>query len=151
ARLKDAEGRVTSTLHFPDSSANAWVRHHQSLVARSLGGDIAVPTPGGESVPAPHQQVRTITIWDSGERGELVLRNVAEHLVPRDRPVFRPSPWSLVLARSYSRHLANLHGAASVEIVRRSRDVIPPSVMGTNDPSPDLFETMVANFGEFKP
>jgi hypothetical protein len=81
----------------------------------------------------------------------LSVRTVPEHLLPRDRQVFRPSEWSLLLAQSYGRHLCRAHGAASVEIIRRTREAIPPAVLNLPEPPAELFETLSANFGEFKP
>ena len=40
-----------------------------------------------------------------------------------------PSPWSLLLARSYARHLCRLHGAHSAELTRHSRQPVSPEMM----------------------
>ena len=84
------------------------------------------------------------------QRG-LVIRQVPEHLVPRDRPVFRPGDWSLLLARSYARHLCRAHGAASCEIVRHSQEPIPPMVLFVGDNiQAGAFDELISNFGEMK-
>ncbi len=148
-RLKDSGGQVVQTLEFPDARANCWVRHRQAQLAQDLADDVPVPPRQGETIPAPGQQVPNVTYWDSAEDCALRLKTVPEHLVPRDRPVFRPSEWSMVLARSYVRHLCREYGAASGELVRRTREPVAPDLMFTDEPPAAAFDTLVANFGEF--
>jgi hypothetical protein len=147
-RLRDAEGKPLETLPFPDPAANFWVRHRQGLLAQQLTDDLPVEPRGGETIPAPGRPVATVAVWDPAEGGGLRLRSVPEHLVPRDRPVFRPSPWSLLLARSYARHLCRLHGAASAEVIRTTREPVLPTVLFADEVPAD-FEALVSNFGEF--
>jgi len=150
ARLKDDKGNVT-TLQFPDPTGNPWVRHRQSLLAGGLGDDIPVQAPRGEVIPAPGQQMQTYTIWEP-VKGEdtLKLREVPEHLVPKDRPVFRPSPWTLLLAHSYARYLCREHGAVSCELIRHSKDQVLPAVMFLPEPPPGTFDELVCSFGEYR-
>lgn len=149
-RLKDEAGQVTETLRFPDPKANAWVRHRQGILAAHLADDVPVQPSGGEAIPAPNQAARTVTIWDISPDGSLVLRSVPEHLVPRDRNVYRPSEWSMILARSYGRHLCRAHGAASAELIRHTREPIMPAVLYVSEPPADLFQELVTHFGEIK-
>jgi hypothetical protein len=150
ARLKDDKGTVT-TLKFPDETSNAWMRHRQTLLALGLGDDMPVQPPRGEVIPAPNQKMRTYTIWEPVKGADaLKLREVPEHLVPKDRPVFRPSEWSLLLAHSYARYLCREHGAASVELIRHSRDPVIPAVMFLPEPPPDTFNELVCSFGEYR-
>src|SRR5262249_3155198 len=109
--LKDESGAVMKTLRYPEKDANPWVRHRQELLARHLLEDRPVPPPAGETVAAPGRQVEMVPIWEMGPGRTLTVRRVAEHLVPRDRPVSRPSDLSLALARSYARYLCRAHGA----------------------------------------
>jgi hypothetical protein len=148
-RLKDEQGNVLETLTFPDPHANCWIRHRQALLAQDLADDAPIPPRQGETIPAPGQQVANVTYWDTAEDGGLRLKTAPEHLVPRDRPVFRPSEWSMVLARSYVRHLCREYGAASGELIRRTREPITPDLMFTDEPPAAAFDTLVANFGEF--
>jgi hypothetical protein len=153
ARLRDEAGNEIRTVRFPDPDANPWVRHRQSLLARGLADDLPVQTQQGESIAAPNQKVQTVGIWDmpEGQQRGLVIRQVPEHLVPRDRPVFRPGDWSLLLARSYARHLCRAHGAASCEIVRHSQEPIPPMVLFVGDNiQAGAFDELISNFGEMK-
>jgi hypothetical protein len=146
--LRDTAGNLLKTLRFPDDQANFWVRHRQRLLAQALTDDLPVEARGGEVIAAPQQQVRTVPIWDTdGEHG-LRLRSVPEHLVPRDRPVFRPSGWSLLLARSYVRYLCRAHGAATGELVRHTREPILPAVLLMDEPPPGTFDELVSSFGE---
>lgn len=148
-RLKDAKGQPLQTLTFPDEHANCWLRHRQALLAAQLADDVPIPPRQGEVIPPPGAHVPNVRYWDAAEDGGLRLKEVPEHLVPRDRPVFRPSEWSLVLARSYVRHLCREHGAASAELVRRTREPIAPDLLFADEPPPAAFDTLVANFGEF--
>jgi hypothetical protein len=145
-KLKDAKGETQGTLCFPDPESNAWVRYLEGLFAQGLVPDQPIAPPQGEEIPAPHQQVRTTTIWD-GEQ-PLRLHRVPEHLIPRNRPVFGPTEWSQVLVDSYVRYLRRKHGAASVEVVRHSRDVIPPTVLLEDSPPPMAFKDLLANYGD---
>jgi hypothetical protein len=148
-KLKDDKGNELATLKFPEDGVNSAVRQRQVLLARALAVDIPVPPPQGESVAAPSQKVRTVTIWDSPDNRGLILRTVPEHLVPRDRPVFRPSDWSVLLAHSYVRHLCREHGAASAELIRYTKEAVTPDVLFMpGQPPAGAFDVLMANFGE---
>jgi hypothetical protein len=164
AHLKDADGKPLETLSFPDANANPWLRHRQGLLASALAPDLPVETPGGEVIAAPGQKVPTFSIWTlpgdvPGEPAEpagdrkltLRLRTVPQHLVPRNRPVMRPSDWGILLARSYARFLCRTRGAASAEIVRVTRDSVSPDLMFPNAPPGASIEDLDATFGEIKP
>jgi len=148
ARLRDEHGNVLNTLTIPDPNANHWVKHRQAILARSLGDDQPVQPQMGESVAAPNQQVKKVKIWEpvEGKQRELQLKEVPEHLVPRDRPVMKTSDWTNLLVRSYARHLGRVHNADSVEIIRRSQEPIPPAVL-VGDPPPGAFDELISNFG----
>jgi hypothetical protein len=150
ARLKDAAGNVT-TLKFPDPDANPWVRHRETLLALGLGDDMPVQTARSEVIPAPGQKMRTRTIWEPVKGSEaLVLRELPEHLIPKDRPVFSPSDWTLLLARGYARHLCRVYDAVSVELIRHSKDPVMPAALFMNDPPADWFNELVCSFGEVR-
>lgn len=153
ARLKDDQGNVVKTLKFPDEGDNFWVRYRQSLLAQGLGNDQPFQAPRGpEVLPAPGQKMPTVTIWDMVPGNPtLQLRDVPEHLVPRERPVFRPTEWSLVLARSYMRYLCREHHVPAVELVRHSRNPIMPVVLFLNEPPPETFNELVCSYGEYRP
>jgi hypothetical protein len=147
-RLKDASGNEVATVKFPDDGANFWVRHRQSVLVSWFTDDVPVMPPQGEVVAAPHQQVPTVTIWDSTGPRRLRLRTVPEHLIPRDRPVYRPSEVSMLLARSYARYLCRLYGAASADVVRHSKEPIPPVVLFQDDTPAGAFDELVSDFGK---
>lgn len=148
AKLRDGKGEVFLTLEVPDANANRWVRYRQSLLARGLGDDQPVPPMMGESVAAPNQQVNKIKIWDlmEGKQRELILREVPEHLVPRDRPVMKTSDWTELLVRSYTRYLARKYQAESVEVVRHSQEPIPPAALIGDFPAM-AFDELISHFG----
>lgn len=150
-RLADESGREMMTLRFPDQNANSSVRHRQSLLALALADDQPIAPPAGEWIAAPGREVPTVPIWELAGDRELRLRSVPAHLVPRDRPVYRPSDWSLVLARSYVRHLCREHGAEKGEVIRHTREAMPPAVMFERDIPPDAFGELVSRFGEVTP
>jgi hypothetical protein len=152
ARLKDEQGNVT-TLKFPDPGANWWIRHRQGLLAMGLGDDMPVQTPRSEVIPAPGQKMRTVMVWAPVQGdSNLRLQTMEEHLVPKDRPVFRPSPWALLLAHSYSRYLCRAHGAASVELIRHSKDQVIPAILFLDEDKipPDTYNELVCSFGEYR-
>src|SRR5262249_1402471 len=73
--------------------------------------------------------------------------------VPRDRPMFRPSEWSLVVGRSYLRDACRKYGADSAELVRYHREVVRPEFVYYPDASvlpPDSFVEMVTHLGDLK-
>jgi hypothetical protein len=153
AKLKDAQGQVVKTLKFPDDSDNFWLRYRESLLAQGLGNDQPFQRPPGtELLPAPGQKMPTVTIWDvTAGDPTLKLREMDEHLVPRDRPVYRPTEWSLVLARSYARYLCREHHAAAVELIRHSREPIMPEFMFLNEPPAEALKELVSTYGEYRP
>src|SRR5439155_9970192 len=105
-RLKDDQGLPLETLEFPSPKANGWVRQRQELLAQELSDDDPVQGPRGEVIPAPATKMETVRIWDMVPGvNVLKLRPAPLHLIPKDRPVFRPRDWSLLLARSYVRYL----------------------------------------------
>lgn len=146
ARLRDEAGHPIATLHFPEETATCWVRDRERNLVRLLADDQPVEPPQGEVVAPPGGSVRKITIWDIGERpGSLNLLTVDVNLVPRNRPVFRPSERSLALARSYARYLGHRFGAASVELIRHTRSPVSPWDL-VHDTLPQGFDDLAANF-----
>ncbi|MCB9937365.1 MAG: hypothetical protein H6823_03930 [Planctomycetaceae bacterium] len=148
-RLKDESGKVFSTVRFPEAGASFSVRHRQSLLARSLADDQPIEPPQGEVIPAANRSVPTAQIWETRAAQELILMTVPEHLIPRDRPVSRPSEQSLLLARSYARYLCRRHGATRAEVIRHTQEPIPPAVMFiAGPPLADAAGKLISNFGE---
>jgi hypothetical protein len=149
-QVKSNQGGESKTIRLPDPDANFWVRHRQSILAAGLGNDIPVPPPQGEQLAAPGKQVRMVSIWEQSERG-LKIRPTPEHLVPRDRPVIRPSELALLLARAYGRYVCRTQNASSAVVFRHWRDPIPPGVLSMPDLPQQLTEEFIADFGEFQP
>jgi hypothetical protein len=147
-QLKGAGGETVATLKFPEDGANPWVRHRQGLLARALGDDQPVQPAAGEFIAAPGQRVETVQIWDMAPNRTLRLKSVPQHLIPRERPVSRPSDLSLILARSYVRYLCRQYGAVSGEITRHSREPISPVILFQRDVPPGAADELVAQFGE---
>jgi hypothetical protein len=87
-----------------------------------------------------------VPIWEGQQ--SLRLNRVPEHLVPRNRPVYRPTEWSLVLARSYARFLCRTNGAAYAEIIRHSREILPPTAFMRGEPQDSAFTDLLANYGD---
>jgi hypothetical protein len=140
-RLLDGQGEVFRTVRFPHPQAPAWVRQRQALAARWLTEDRPVERPAwGERIPAPNQKAPEVPIWTgAGETPrKLDLTWLPEHELPRDRPVFRPSEWSLIVVRSLARHECRLHGAASARLVRLSREAIPPRILFERETPPEM-------------
>jgi hypothetical protein len=154
-RLKDESGKVMRTLKFPDAQANYWLRHRQHVLAQALGDDQPVQAPQGEQVLPQGQQFQSVSIWQPNE-GDSVLRlkRVTPLEIPKNRPVSRPSDWSLLLAKAYVRYLCREHGAAAGELIRHSRNPLYPTVLFVNGPLPRealVSEELVCSFGEYRP
>jgi hypothetical protein len=150
ARLKDAHDNVIQTLRFPDPKANFWVQHRQDLLAQWLAEDLPVMARPGEVISGLGQQTPTTDIWEMN-RTERVqhIKRVANHLIPRDQPVSRPSPFALQMAKAYARYLRRTYGAAKVELLRHSREPIGPEAMFGDGLPPAAFEEQISSFGEF--
>jgi hypothetical protein len=151
-RLTDAEGKLLETLNFPEDNVNPWVRHRQVLLAQGLTDDLPVQPPAGEYIPPVGQEPPRLLLWAGGNSPSSPLHLEEKSIleVPRDRPVARPSPWTLLLAHSYGRYLCRAHGAARAELVRVSQDPIPPMVM-FEERLPDKFDTLTSDFGKVYP
>jgi hypothetical protein len=156
-KLKDAEGNLLSTVRFPDDPEKSWnplavyadwrLRRLQEIFATGFVPDQPINPLEGEAVPAPHQNIKTVPIWDEPSNQSLALRRVPEHLIPRNRPVMGPTEWSLILARSCCRYLCRHYHAASAEIVRHSRDIVPPTVLASEKLPPAAFSDLLASYG----
>ena len=150
AIFRDADGNEIARKAYPDPTANAAIQHRQKLIAAGLGHDVPVIPPDGEFVPADGQDVRKVEIWhvDESRNGRRIL--VPEHELARDRDLSAPSPWSQALAASFGRYLLRQTPAESVEIVRLTRQALPPEVLfvdAHSTPSdPDQFRL---SFGKF--
>jgi hypothetical protein len=73
-----------------------------------------------------------------------------EGAIPRDRPLSRPSDWSLLLARSYLRYLCQKHNAHSAELVRHSQEPVMPALMFSPEQPPETFVETQSNFGDLR-
>jgi hypothetical protein len=104
-----------------------------------------------EKIPAPNREVPKVPIWEGEEGNErkLTLTWVPENEIPRNRPVFRPSEWSLIVVKSLGRYLAREHGAARAEVVRKSREPIPPRVLQEREAPPPQ-EDLVSSYGRLR-
>lgn len=145
-KLKNVKGEVTTTVRWPDPAANAWVRFMQGLYVQGMVPDQPIAPLQGEEVPAPHQQPRMVSIWEGDPA--LRLSKVPEHLIPRNRQVYSPTDWSLVLAHACARYLCRTHGAASAEVIRHSREAISPAFLSMGPPPPMAFTDLIASFGD---
>ncbi|HTU23549.1 MAG TPA: hypothetical protein VMG10_36270 [Gemmataceae bacterium] len=164
-RLKDVDGKVLQTLHFPDPKANFWVRQRQELLARNLAPDQPLEPPGAELLAPPGQKIPTVSFWtlpDEFDRGagqppagnakvQLLLRTVDYNHVPRNRQLMKPTDWALVLQRSYARYLCRKYGAVSAEVLRHTREPVSPAVLFGNPMPPNALQDLVASFGEVTP
>jgi hypothetical protein len=146
-RLLDEQGGLIKTVEIPDKNANAWVRHRQLLLVQNLVPDLPVEL-RGEAIAPRDGQPRMMDYWEITGGPELALESRAEHLVPRNRPVMRPPRWAVVLAKSYARHLCREHNAVSAEVIRHSREAIPPSLLLSNQDLPGEFPEVICTFGK---
>jgi hypothetical protein len=147
-RLCDEEGEVFKTVTFPDPKASAAVRRRQALALRWFTDDRAIQPPQGEKIPPPGGKIPEVATWDDveGEMRKLNLTWVPEIEVKRNRPVFGPTEWSLVVLRSFVRYLCQVHGADNAEVVRTSREPIPPRILFERE-VPPLMDKLQSNYG----
>ncbi|MFO0944393.1 MAG: hypothetical protein U1D30_00375 [Planctomycetota bacterium] len=146
--LRDAQDKEIAVLQIPDPNARGAVRFYQSLLAAGLNDDDILEPRPGEFVPAPNQPIPTVRFWEMSEGRKAKISTMQEHLIPRDRPTFGPSEKSIILARSYARYLCKAHGAKSAEIIRHTKQYIPPDVMFFDAPPPEgEFDEVHMNFG----
>jgi hypothetical protein len=149
--LRNVQGGDTvAKLRFPDPKANAWVQHRQLILARGLAEDIFTePRMGGDNIPAPGERPEVVRFWDQTPTPPEIPRTL---LVKPEYEVregtLRPSERSWNLARAYSRYLCRTHGTMSAEIIRHTRDPIPPDVLLHSDPGDNVPEEIIASFGE---
>jgi len=149
-RLKDERGDVVQTLEFPEADANFWVRHRESLLAMSLGDDQPVGSNRQNTLSA-EGQIERVQVWEQDKSDRRFhLKSKPVTAISRNLPENGPSAWSQLLAKSYVRYLARKYGADSGELIRESREPIPPVVLIAPAP-PDLFNEMIANFTEREP
>jgi hypothetical protein len=155
--LKYEDGAM-KTLRFPEDEANFWVRHRQSLLAQNLGADESVQSNLQNTVSATGE-VQILGVWrpaksETGGKGpQMPPRELVLHLEPvtgidrMEQQLQGPSRWSQLVAQSYVRYLVRKTGAESAELVRHSRDPIPPVVL-IRPPDATLFTDLVADFTE---
>ena len=63
--------------------------------------------------------------------------------------LFRPTDRSWDLVRAYGRYLSRTYGATSVEIIRHTRDPIPPEMLLSPGNMEERWpEELIANYGE---
>ncbi|MFO0965270.1 MAG: hypothetical protein U0793_06750 [Gemmataceae bacterium] len=150
-KLYNKLGQVIDTLEFPEKTANPWVKHRLDLLAQNLAGDVPVEARQAEAIAPEKKLVSSVDIWEPTKGGAFVIRSVPQHLIPRDRPVFRPSPWASMVAASYVRYQCRLHSADSGELIRHSRDAVQPTLIFLPQLSDAAFQEMVAAFKKTKP
>jgi hypothetical protein len=155
ARLRNEHGEVVKKLRFPSPEDSVWLRQCYSLLAEGLGGDAPVPVQQMVQIPAPGQESPRIKVWNPPVPMEkkLVLLETEQHKVKSlmkdpSMQLSKPREWTLLLARSYARHLCRQEKVASVELVRYSRDPIMPVVLlmpGDRMPA-GTFDTLESQF-----
>jgi hypothetical protein len=146
-RLEDADGKPLKTVRFPDPDAPPLVRQRQHQMIRWLVEDQPVAPPRGERIYPPGQLPPRVPFWDLVDARRLVLMEVPEPEVPRNRMVFRPTPWSLVVIRSIARHECRVHGAAHARVTRYSREVTSPEALVNPQAIPAAIEELVSDYG----
>jgi hypothetical protein len=152
ARLLDANGAEIATLTLPDPQANAAVRHRQLMLMQGLAEDQLIEPPPGEYIPPPNQPPPTVEYWNIGPERTGVLGRIEQHLIRdvmnrRETDLYAPTPWAMLLSRSYARYLSRKHGAAAVEIFRHTREHISPELLERPPESPEAYSPLKLSFG----
>ncbi len=152
AKLRDAQGALIKTLRFPGADDNFWLRHRYLVLAQNIGNDQIYQPRGGEVVPVRGAKTPTVTIWDTTNPKFWKLKTEFEHLVPKTSQVWQPSELSRLWAAAFQRYLLREYDAASVELIRHSRNSVLPDYMymKENELPPDAFEELTCSFGEYR-
>jgi hypothetical protein len=148
-QLEDRQGEVFKTIRFPDPNAPSAVRRRQALALRWFIDDRPLQPPQGEKIPAPGGKIPDVLTWKDveGEMRKTELTPVPEILIRRDRPVFGPTEWSMVVLRSFVRYLCRENdGAESALVVRKSREPVPPRILFERE-VPPLMDVLESNYG----
>jgi hypothetical protein len=149
-RLRDAQGRDIERVRFPSPSGSAFLRQRYNQLAQQLGNDEPVEAPRAEQIAGPGKKAPTVKIWEPQGPNKVVLKEVASHLVPKNQPVSRPREWSLIVARSYMRHLCREKGAASAELTRFSRQPIMPFLLLMDEAPPGTYDTLESTYEVYR-
>lgn len=146
--LEDEAGKAMKTVRFPDPDAPPLVRRRQAQLIRWLVEDQpATPPRGTERIYPPGQIPPRVPVWDVVGERRLALAEVPETELPRNRIVFRPTAWSLIVVRSIARHESRVHGAAYARVVRHSREAASPEWLMNPQGIPPAFEDLVSDYG----
>jgi hypothetical protein len=148
-RLENEAGQHVRTVRLPDPHAPPMVRQRQAQLIRALVEDQPVAPPASERIYPPNQLPPTVPIWDITQPGRLALVEVVENEIPRNRPAYRPTAWSLLVVRSCARHLCRVHGASHARVIRYSRDPISPEVLLSAGSVPESIDELVSDYGRF--
>jgi hypothetical protein len=181
--LRDEQNKEIQRFRFPDDNANFWVHHRQTLLTRWLADDQPIPQRGAEVVSVKGQQpprlsylltleeirraraqdiqMETPPLEDKVDLPDSKVRHMylvwvrddQAGAIPRDRPVFRPSDMSLLLAKAYMRDLQRKYKAHAVDLVRYYRDAVSPEFLYIPDANAlprDSFLEIVTHFGDLQ-
>jgi hypothetical protein len=146
-KLYDQSGRLLRTLHFPDETSNPWVRHRLAMLASALFNDIDVP-PVREKTPPKVEEAPTLRVWEL-DKDVLRIQEVPRHTLTSGG--FRPAPQAELIAKAYVRFQCRVHGAASGEVIRRSKAAFLPEYILVDPLRPNPFKEVVASFGIYTP
>ncbi len=149
--LYDKNGISVKSLRFPDPQASAAVQNRQTALVNWLTEDETVRPSMTEKVAAPGAVAPTITVWDWNQLDRTnVLVEMDENDIPRDRPTFRPSSWSLIVLRSLVRYLCRAHGAESADVDRYHRMPVDPQILQERELQLDTTEIR-SSYGRLTP
>lgn len=151
-KLDFEDGRAPKTVRLPDPGANPIVRQRQAELIRWLVVDQPVtPLMGGERIFPPGKKPPLQPLWEMHDQRHLELVRVMEMEVPRGRPSYRPTAWSLVVVGSVARHACRAHGASGARVVRHSREALSPLGLLDRRAIPGEMGELVSDYGRFKP
>jgi hypothetical protein len=147
--LEDDAGKPLKTVRFPDPDAPPLVRQRQHQLIRWLVEDQPIAPPRGERIYPPGLIPPRVPFWDMLDARRLELRvDLPETEIPRNRMVFRPTRWSMVVIRSIARHECRIHGAAHARVIRYSREVTSPEALVNPQAIPSAIEDLVSDYGK---
>jgi hypothetical protein len=133
--LLDESGKEIKTVRLPEKNASGATRYWQALLARWSTDDQPLPPPPTPKLAAPGENLPEVTFWSPMPGAMNKLEKVTTNINDRryregGGMLLQPSALSMLMLRSYARHLARVHGAADVEAVRLHRNVVPQRLPG---------------------
>ncbi len=151
ARLQMKDG-TEKVIVLPDQSANAAIQRRQRLYLQWIIPDVPVEVPREERIPAPGEKPPEFRYMEERPDGTMTLKSIEAHRAKAMIPspmVPQPTEMTMLVLRSYARHLKRKYDPKSIRLIRRHWNPIPPAVVMNRQNMPmNMIQKWTADFGE---